>query len=91
MVRIKKNNLLVSIKGAHGGYKLAKKTEDIQVYEIITTLEDNFFQVECKTENPILKLYWQDAAQKFEQLFKIPLSDFEKYEQRMLGSLSYSI
>lgn len=91
LLELKKNNLLVSIKGAHGGYKLAKKTEDIQVYEIITTLEDNFFQVECKTENPILKLYWQDAAQKFEQLFKIPLSDFEKYEQRMLGSLSYSI
>lgn len=91
LLELKKSGLLVSIKGAHGGYKLAKKPEEIMIYEIIQTVEDNFFQIECKTQNPILKLYWQDTAQKLEQLFKIALSDLEQYEEQMLGTLSYSI
>jgi Rrf2 family transcriptional regulator, cysteine metabolism repressor len=47
IIPLKINRLVKSIRGAGGGYTLARKPEDIKVGEILQALEGNFCLVEC--------------------------------------------
>lgn len=91
LLELKKAGMLVSVKGAHGGYKLAKEPSEILIYDIVNTLEDNLFNITDKVDNPVLKLYWRETTEKFEQLFKAPLSDLNLYEQKIEATLTYTI
>ena len=57
MAILKKNDLVVSVRGNNGGYKLARKPEYISVGQILRSLENGIFVTECvsgckKTECP---------------------------------------
>jgi Rrf2 family protein len=47
IIPLKINRLVKSIRGAGGGYTLARKPEDIKVGEILRALEGNCCLVEC--------------------------------------------
>lgn len=47
MAILKKAGLVVSVRGAGGGYKLSKSPEEIGVGEIIRALEDDLKFVDC--------------------------------------------
>lgn len=47
LARLRKDGLIVSIRGAGGGYRLAKEAEDISVGDILRSLEGNLEAVEC--------------------------------------------
>lgn len=49
--RLKKNNLVDSVRGFQGGYYLTKKPEDITVGEILVALEDFFGVTECSKDD----------------------------------------
>lgn len=49
--RLKKSKLVDSVKGAGGGYRLAKKPEDIDLYEIVRSLEGDINPFHCVDEN----------------------------------------
>ncbi len=44
-----KHNLLLSFRGASGGYKLVKKPSDVTVAEILSATEGNLSVVTCRT------------------------------------------
>ncbi len=45
--KLTQNNLLVSYRGPKGGVRLAKKPEDISIYEIVIILETRPMFTEC--------------------------------------------
>lgn len=45
--KMKKEGLIVSIRGAQGGYKLAKPAEEISVGDVLRALEGNLNAVTC--------------------------------------------
>ncbi|MCI8374686.1 MAG: Rrf2 family transcriptional regulator [Lachnospiraceae bacterium] len=47
IARLRKAGLVVSVRGAGGGYKLAKPAEEISVGDILRALEGNLDPVEC--------------------------------------------
>ncbi|HOW85236.1 MAG TPA: Rrf2 family transcriptional regulator [Candidatus Aminicenantes bacterium] len=47
IIPLKINRLVKSIRGAGGGYTLARKPEDIRISEILQALEGNCCLVEC--------------------------------------------
>lgn len=47
---LKKEKLVVSIRGAQGGYKLARKPEEITVGEVLRALEGGLAVVDCLLE-----------------------------------------
>jgi Rrf2 family protein len=47
IIPLKINRLVKSIRGAGGGYTLARKPEEIRISEILTALEGNCCLVEC--------------------------------------------
>ncbi len=61
-----RNNILISYKGAKGGFKLSKKPEDISVLEVIefaekkapTVFECSSSQSECKSNKADICLIW---------------------------------
>lgn len=55
MARLKKNNLVTSIRGAQGGYTLAKKAEEITIGEILRALEGSLAPTDCSCEEQVVR------------------------------------
>ena len=91
LLELKKNSFLISIKGAHGGYRLAKPLNDILLKDIMAVLENDAFGSPCRTENPTLKLFWEERQKEIEKLFEVPLSELQSCEQRVGNALHYII
>jgi len=91
LLALKKSGILLSIKGAHGGYKLNSPLSQITLADIIEILEDGYFQSTCKTENDVLKLFWNDIQVKTKTNFNIPLSEFKTYRSKINQTLDFSI
>ena len=91
LLELRKQGILSSIKGAHGGYKLAKDLKDISLKEVMQTLESDAFSDVCKTDDLTLKLFWTDITQKVGEVFDIPLSELKNYELKANKALNFSI
>lgn len=64
---LKKEGLILSIRGAKGGYKLARPANEISIGEILRALEGNLYPVDCKVlveedctieEDCVMKCVW---------------------------------
>ena len=91
LLELRKEGILSSIKGAHGGYKLAKELKNITLKEVMQTLETDAFSDVCKTDNPALKLFWTDMTENVSQVFDIPLSELKNYQLKANKTLDFSI
>jgi Rrf2 family protein len=91
LLELKKQGILTSIKGAYGGYKLAKDLKDISLKDVMIILETDVFSDVCKTDNPTLKLFWGDLKENISETFDIPLSELKNYQLKATQTLNYSI
>lgn len=91
LLELRKKGVLTSIKGARGGYKLAKKLKDITLKDVIMILETDALSDICKTDNPTLKLFWEDIRAGVLNVFDIPLSELKNYQETANQTLNYSI
>ncbi len=91
LLELKKQGILLSIKGAHGGYRLAKDLKDITLKEIIIILETDAFSDIGRTDNMALKLFWEDIHKGIMDVFTIPLSELKNYQMKANHALNYSI
>lgn len=91
LLELKKQGILTSIKGAYGGYKLAKDLKDITLKDVVLILESDIFSDSCKTDNAALKLFWEDLKQNVSSQFEIPLSELKNYQLKADQTLNYSI
>jgi len=91
LLELKKQGLLNSTKGAHGGYKLAKSLKDITLKDVVIILESDIFSDICKTDNAGLKLFWEDLKENVSSVFEIPLSELSNYQLKATQTLNYSI
>jgi len=91
LLELKKQGILLSIKGAHGGYRLAKDLKDITLKEIIAILETDTFSDIGRTDNMALKLFWEDIHKGIMDVFSIPLSELKNYQMKANHALNYSI
>ena len=91
LLELRKQGILTSIKGARGGYKLAKKLKDVTLKDVIMILETDALSDICKTDNPTLKLFWEDIRAGVLNVFDIPLSELKNYQETANQTLNYSI
>lgn len=79
---LRRNDLVMSIRGAQGGYKLSRKAHEIEVIEIIEALEGPFYKIEGNVgSSVILEYFWGDIEEKIRHLFKMKLSDIDQAYQ----------
>jgi len=50
-LRLKKNNLVLSSRGSHGGYVLSRAPEEIKLLSIINAVDEKIKTVKCKRES----------------------------------------
>lgn len=91
LLELKKQGLLTSIKGAHGGYKLAKDLKDITLKDVVIILESDIFGGISQPENKALQLFWDDLKINVSKAFEIPLSELKNYQLKASEALNYSI
>jgi len=73
---LRKNKLLISTRGAQGGYKLAKNANQISVLEILEAVEGPFYKISGNVgSSTILEYYWSDVEDKMCKLFETKLSE----------------
>lgn len=88
---LKKAGLVSSVRGAHGGYILAKDAKDISVKEIFVALEGDINIVDSRIVNPALALFYKEKTEELESIFDMSLSDLTKYQQIVSRQICYSI
>lgn len=88
---LKKAGLVTSVRGAYGGYILAKDARDITIKEIFVALEGDLNIVDPKIKNPALALFYEEKNRELESIFDLSLADLTKYQQIVSRQICYSI
>jgi len=66
---LKKAELVESMRGSQGGYKLNKPADQIKVIDIIEALDGPLIISETSRSNEILNIYWNQVEIQFKNLF----------------------
>lgn len=91
LVVLRRAELVKSVRGAHGGYFLARKADDILVKDILIALEGNLSIAGQEVDNPALELFYKESNEKLQGLFEISLSELQEYQDKLTNQLNYSI
>jgi Rrf2 family protein len=91
LVVLRRAELVTSIRGAHGGYFLAKSADDILVKDIFIALEGNLSISSLEIDNQVLELFYKEQNEKLQSLFDISLSQLQDYQDKLTNQLNYSI
>lgn len=89
--KLRRAELVRSIRGARGGYVLAKDPEDILVKDILIALEGDLKVIDSTTENPILNIFFDEAKNETKKIFDISLAKLDEYQDKYNEFLHYSI
>jgi Rrf2 family cysteine metabolism transcriptional repressor len=91
LLELKKQGLLTSIKGAYGGYKLAKPLKEITLKDVVLILESDIFSKNYQSHDAGLQLFWDDIRDNVSKVFEIPLCELKNYALKSTQTLNYSI
>ena len=89
--KLRRAKLVNSIRGAKGGYVLAKSSEEISVKDILIALEGDLKIIDHNTNDPILNIFFDEAKNETKKIFDISLSKLEEYQDKYNEFLHYSI
>lgn len=98
---LKSAGLIESVRGAHGGYLLAKPLSEISIREIVRSLEGPLTLVDCvekpssckKAQTCVARDLWKDIAGKISQTLEaVTLKDIvESHKTKTDTAVNYSI
>ncbi len=91
LVVLRRAELVNSVRGAFGGYFLAKKAEDITVKDILIALEGDLKVTQQSINNPVLELFYKESNKNIEAIFEITLNELQEYQNKISEQLNYSI
>ena len=89
--KLRRADLVKSVRGAKGGYILAKKAEEIKIVDILIALEDDIKIVDVKAENPILNIFFDESKNLTKKIFDVSLDKLDEYQDKYNEFLHYSI
>jgi len=80
--QLRKSGLVVSTRGASGGYRLARSAHEIEVIEILEALEGSLCSIEGNVGSSIiLEYFWMDMQEKVRGIFSLKLSELDRSYQ----------
>jgi Rrf2 family transcriptional regulator, iron-sulfur cluster assembly transcription factor len=93
-IKLKKNNLVKSVRGAKGGYELEVPPEEIKISNIISAVNEEIKMLNCKKESKkgcnnkstkcITHNLWDQLDQHINNFFeKVKLQDLVKKNQSL--------
>lgn len=91
LLTLKKQGILLSIKGAYGGYRLAKPLSEICLKDILMILESDIFTEITEVQSAGLLRFWREIREQIMEVLEIPLSELKRCELEAIEALNYSI
>ena len=91
LVVLKKSEIIQSIRGANGGYKLLKSIHTISVFEVLDTLEPCLIQKENQDENHLLKPFWEETNKKIKKIFMLTIAELIEFLDKKSENIVYYI
>lgn len=91
LVGLKQAHIVSSLRGAAGGYSLAKDASQIIVYDVLLALESGFGENPCKSGIDFLESFWADIWQETRKIFSVSLADVLEYQKKVASSYTYII
>jgi len=90
---LRKCGLVKSIRGAEGGYRLAKPPENITLYEILECLEGSLSIIDSKSDivQGDAGLFWKEIDLKIKDMLSINLIEFMNKMENNKDFLMYYI
>ena len=93
-IKLKKNNLVKSVRGAKGGYVLEVSPDEIKISDIISAVDEEVKMLNCKKESKrgcnnkstkcITHNLWDQLGQHINNFFeKVKLQDLVKKNQTL--------
>lgn len=75
---LKRQGLVISVRGADGGYRLAKEPNEITVYQILTALEGDLSILDKNSDlnEGYRAIFWTDIDLQIKEMLNIELSEF---------------
>ena len=89
--KLRRAELVKSIRGARGGYILAKSAKEIKIVDILMALEDYIKIIDAKAENPILNIFFDESKNSMKKIFDVTLDKLDEYQEKYNEFLHYSI
>jgi Rrf2 family protein len=89
--QLRKAGIVESIRGAKGGYMLARRPEEIIIYDVLVALEGEMNFADYALENRVVELFFNHMQDGVEHLLTLPLSEFRRYQSMASENLNYSI
>ena len=89
--KLRRAELVKSVRGARGGYTLAKSAKEIKIVDILIALEDDIKIIDTKAENPILNIFFDESKNSMKKIFDVTLDKLDEYQDKYNEFLHYSI
>jgi Rrf2 family protein len=83
--KLRRAGIVSSVRGAKGGYELAKNPKEIKVLDILIALEDDLKIVDAKVDHPILNLFFNDSKDSIKNIFDISITELSQYQNKFLN------
>ncbi len=88
---LKNANILKSLRGAKGGYMLAKDANTITVLDIIEALDGSICDFETGDRECGLIDFWDEKRGEIREKFNIPITSLDKYCNKPYSNFVYMI
>ena len=89
--KLRRAELVKSIRGARGGYVLARSAKEIKIVDILIALEDDIKIIDTKAENPILNIFFVLSKNSMKKIFDVSLDKLDEYQEKYNEFLHYNI
>ena len=89
--KLRRAELVKSIRGARGGYVLARSAKKIKKIDILIALEDDIKIIDTKAENPILNIFFDESKNSMKKIFDVSLDKLDEYQEKYNEFLHYNI
>ena len=88
---LRKEGLVTSFRGAHGGYILAKPPAEITVLDILVTLEGPSKLKSGHKGCTRMDFFWSEIDVRIQDLFKVSLQELKFELQKRSNAMTFSI
>lgn len=91
LILLRRAELIRSIRGAYGGYVLAKSPNEITIKEILVALEGSVEAFDIEVKNGAVALFLEKSNEDIEQIFDLPLSKLDDFRDMAYDQINYEI
>jgi Rrf2 family protein len=88
---LRKAELVESLRGAQGGYRLKKPANTIKIIDIIEALDGPLTLVDKSKSNDFFEIYWGKIETSFKEILNDTLEDLVEEENILHKRLFYEI